>query len=122
MLDLGFPFHPFQGGADAILADGKTVSSEQIQVDYMASLSDEEKAQLFPHGATDGFAIEVWDFVNAIATGRKPEMNGADGLRAKALCESCYESATLGKPVQYADVLEGRISAYQAPIDAYWEL
>ena len=122
MLDLGFPFHPFQGGGTATLADGSEVSSEQIQADYVASLSDEEKAQLLPYGATDGFAIEVWDFVNAIATGRKPEMDGLDGLRAKALCESCYESATLGKPVQYTDVVEGKISAYQAPIDEYWGL
>ncbi len=60
--------------------------------------------------------------MNAIATGRKPEMDGMDGLRVKALCESCYESATLGKPVIYADVLEGKINAYQAPIDGYWEL
>ena len=122
MLDLGFPFHPFQGGGNCVLADGSEVSSEQIQADYLAGLSEEEKAQRLPYGATDGFAIEVWDFVNAIATGRKPEMDGMDGLRAKALCESCYESATLGKPVKYADVLEGRIDAYQAPIDEYWGL
>ena len=122
MLDLGFPFHPFQGGGNCVLADGSEVSREQIQADYMASLSDEEKTRLFPYGATDGFAIEVWDFVNAIASGRRPEMDGLDGLRAKALCESCYESATLGRPVKFVDVLDGRISAYQAPIDEYWGL
>jgi predicted dehydrogenase len=122
MLDLGFPFHPFQGGGNAVLADGSQTSSEQIQADYVASLSDEEKTQVLPYGATDGFAIEVWDFCNAIATGRKPEMDGMDGLRAKALCEACYESSTLGKPVQYADVLAGEIGAYQAPIDEYWGL
>jgi UDP-N-acetyl-2-amino-2-deoxyglucuronate dehydrogenase len=122
MLDLGFPFHPFQGGGNAVLADGSEVSSKEIQADYVASLSDEEKAQILPYGATDGFAVEVWDFCNAIATGRKPEMDGMDGLRAKALCEACYESSTLGKPVQYADVLAGKIGAYQAPIDEYWGL
>jgi predicted dehydrogenase len=122
MQDLGFPFHPFQGGGTCILADGTEVSSEEIQTDYLASLSDDEKARLFPYGATDGFAVEVWDFVNAISTSRRPEMDGYDGLRAKALCESCYESSVLGQPVQYTDVLEGRISTYQAPIDAYWGL
>jgi predicted dehydrogenase len=122
MQDLGFPFHPFQGGGTGLLADGSTVTSEDIQADYVSSLPEVEKAQRLPYGATDGFAIEVWDFVNAIASGRKPEMDGMDGLRAKALCESCYESATVGKPVRYADVLEGRIDAYQAPIDAYWDL
>jgi predicted dehydrogenase len=122
MLDLGFPFHPFQGGGTGLLADGSEVSSEQIQADYMASLSDEERARLFPYGSMDGFAIEVWDFVNAIATGRAPEMDGYDGMRAKALCEACYESATLGRPVQFVDVLEGRIDAYQKPINEFWEL
>jgi predicted dehydrogenase len=120
MYDLGFVFHPFQGGGEALLADGTEVSSEQIQEEYMASLGDEEKARLFPYGSTDGFAVEVWDFINAIATGRRPEMDGHDGLRAKALCEACYESATAGHPVKFADVLEGKISAYQEPIDAFW--
>lgn len=122
MTDLGFPFHPFQGGGEAVLADGTTLSSEQIQLEYLMSLSDQKKAILFPHGATDGFAIEVWDFVNAIATGRKPEMDGADGLRAKTLSEACYESATAGRPVKFVDVLEGSVEAYQASIDAFWNI
>ena len=122
MYDLGFVFHPFQGGGEAILADGTKVSSQEIQDAYVAALGEEEKARLFPYGATDGFAVEVWDFVNAVATGRKPEMDGYDGLRAKALCEACYESATAGKPVKYEDVLAGKIDAYQAPIDAFWQL
>jgi predicted dehydrogenase len=122
MVDLGFPFHPFQGGGNCVLADGTEISSDQIQADYFASLSEADKARLFPYGTQDGFAIEVWDFCDAIAQGRKPEMDGYDGLRAKALCESCYESATLGKPVRFVDVLEGRIDAYQAPINAFWEL
>jgi len=122
MQDLGFPFHPFEGGGQCVLADGTTVSSEQIQSEYTASLTDDQEARLFPYGATDGFAIEVWDFVNAISTGRKPEMDGYDGLRAKTLCECCYESATAGKPVKFVDVLEGRVNAYQKPIDDFWKI
>jgi predicted dehydrogenase len=122
MVDLGFPFHPFQGGGNCVLADGSEITSEQIQADYMASLSEESRAGLFPYGTLDGFAVEVWDFVDAIAKGRKPEMDGYDGLRAKALCEACYESATLSKPVRFVDVLEGRLDAYQRPINDFWEL
>ena len=122
MRDLGYPFHPFQEGGTAVLASGATVSSEQIQMEYLLNLTDEKKARLFPYGSTDGFAIEVWDFVNAVSTGRKPEMDGYDGLRAKALCEACYESATAGKAVRFADVLQGKINAYQKPIDDYWEI
>jgi predicted dehydrogenase len=122
MKDLGFAFHPFQGGADSVLADGTTVNQEQIQAEYLAALTQEQKDRLFPYGSTDGFAIEVWDFCHAIANGLKPEMDGYDGLRAKTLCECCYESATLGKVVKYRDVLEGRIDTYQRPIDEYWKL
>jgi predicted dehydrogenase len=122
MYDLGFVFHPFQGGGEAVLADGTSISKEEIEDAYLASLTQEEKDKLFPYGATDGFAIEVWDFVNAIATGRAPEMDGQDGLLAKTLCETCYESATAEAFVKFADVLEGKIDAYQRPIDAFWEL
>ncbi len=122
LYDLGFPFHPFQGGGRAVLADGTEVSSEEIQDAYLNDLSDLEKATLFPYGVTDGFAIEVWDFIDAIVNGRDPEMNGVDGLRAKALCEACYESATLGHAVTYDEVLEGRVNAYQQPIDEFWNL
>ncbi len=120
--DLGFPFHPFQGGGNAVLSNGLTISSEQIQADYMENLTAAEKDILFPYGSTDGFAIEVWDFVNAIATGRPPEMDGAAGLRAKALCECCYESATAGKPIKFDAVLAGDVNAYQKPIDEFWKL
>ncbi len=122
LYDLGFPFHPFQGGGRAVLADGSEISNDEIQETYLATLTEAARARFFPYGATDGFAIEVWDFINAIAEGRKPEMEGADGLQAKALCESCYESAVLGRPVKFDAVLAGDINAYQAPIDAYWEI
>jgi predicted dehydrogenase len=122
LYDLGFPFHPFQGGGRAVLADGTEVASEEIQEAYLTGLSDADKAVLFPYGVTDGFAIEVWDFVDAIANERKPEMDGVDGLRAKALCEACYESATLGRAVRYDEVLGGQVNAYQGPIDAFWDL
>jgi UDP-N-acetyl-2-amino-2-deoxyglucuronate dehydrogenase len=120
MQDLGFVFHPFQGGGVATLADGTAVSSDQILAEYTATLSDKESARLFPYGSADGFAIEVWDFVNAIATGRRPEMDGYDGLLAKTLCECCYESTTAGQPVKFADVLDGKVNAYQKPIDDFW--
>jgi UDP-N-acetyl-2-amino-2-deoxyglucuronate dehydrogenase len=120
--DLGFPLHPFQGGATAFLSDGSTVSGEEIQAQYLASLPQKERDRLFPYGVTDGFAVEIWDFVDAIRAGRRPEMDGSDGLRAKALCECCYESATLGRPVKFDDVLSGRVCAYQKPIDAFWDI
>jgi UDP-N-acetyl-2-amino-2-deoxyglucuronate dehydrogenase len=120
LYDQGFVFHCFQGGGQAVLADGTQVTSQQIEQAYLDSLDVPERERLFPYGSADGFAIEVWDFAHAIRTGEKPEMDGEAGLRAKALCEACYESATAGRPVKYADVLQGTVDAYQEPIDAFW--
>jgi predicted dehydrogenase len=122
LVDKGFPFHPFQGGGEAILKDGTRLANEDVVAMYMDSLSEERKAALFPYGTSNDFGIEVWDFVNAVATGRHPEMGGMEGLRAKTLCEALYESATLGAPVKYDDVLTGKLCGYQAPIDAFWKL
>jgi len=114
--------HPFQHGGTITLADGRTLSSEKIQADYLTTLSAEERDRLFPYGATNGFSCEIHDFIRAVRTGANLEMDGEAGLRAKTLCECCYESATAGRPVKYADVLAGRVDAYQRPIDEYWKL
>ena len=98
------------------------VASEEIQTRYRGSLSEDEQARLFPYGCTNGFAVEVGDFVSAILNSRKPDLDGTGGLRAKALCEACYESATCGAPVKFDDVLSGKVCAYQAPIDEFWGL
>ena len=115
---------PADFGAKGALQDTSITLEEAlvyaIQDEYLAALSEADKERLFPYGTTDGFAVEVWNFCHSIANGRRPEMDGHDGLRAKALCEACYESATAGRPVKYADVLEGRIDAYQQPIDSFW--
>ena len=122
MRDLGFPFHCFQSGGEATLADGTVVSSDEIQERYRSTLTDEEQARLFPYGCTNGFAVEVGDFIAAIVENRGPDLDGTGGLRAKALCEACYESATLGAPVRFDDVLSGEVCAYQDPIDEFWGL
>lgn len=120
--DPGFPFHCFQGGGNVVLANGQSMSKEQMQIEYLMELPEKDKQRLFPYGCSNGFGIEMWDFVDAIQTGRKPEIDGQAGLRAKALCEACYESAACGKPVKYDDVLNGKIAAYQNPINDYWNL
>ncbi len=120
--DRSFVFHCFQAGGDIYLSDGKKISAEQLQINYLLALKEEEKNLLFPYGCTDGFGVEVWDFVDAIRNNRQPEIDGELGLQAMALCESCFESATLGQPVKYQDVLCGKIDSYQAPINAFWKL
>ena len=78
---------------------------------------------LFPKGCTDGFALEIRDFAETVRGRRaKPEVDGWDGLKSMAICHAVYESALAGSPVLLSDVIEGKVRAYQAPIDEHWGL
>ena len=114
--------HPFQFGADLQLVDGTEVSYEEIERRYLEHLGQDGQERLFPYGLDDGISNECWDFVEAVAEGRPPEIDAAAALKAKSVCFALYESATLGRPVKLADVESGAVNAYQAPIDAHWEI
>lgn len=114
--------HAFQFGADLKLDDGTEVPYEEIERQYLAQLSPAEKAHLFPYDLSDGISNECWDFVEAIAEGRPPEIDAAAALKAKSLCFALYESATLGAPIKVADVEDGTVDVYQQPINEYWDI
>ena len=114
--------HPFQNGADLMLKDGTEISYEDLEKDYLDSLSQQQQEQLFPYGIQDGMTLECWDFIEAVATGRPPEIDGYAALRTKALCFAFYESALAGEPVCPADVESGKVCDYQKPIDAHWSI
>jgi predicted dehydrogenase len=113
-------FHGPWGDAEVKFKDGTTRSLSELQEEFMATLSEEEKNRLFPHGFTNGVTIECYDFLDAIQNDREPEVTGEVGMKAKAICESIYESATCGKAVKYDDVLDGKIEEYQRPINERW--
>ncbi len=73
-----------------------------------------------PFGAIDHklIAYEIWDFADAVATGRPPEVDGQEGLEAFALIQACCEAGLLRQPVRVADVRDGRIAADQADLNA----
>jgi predicted dehydrogenase len=119
---LGNKFHAFQDGGQITLRGGAVRSKEWIEAEYQKSLSAEDRQRLFPWGATDGMSVEVGEFVRAVGEGGPVELDGLAGLRAKALSMACYESNALGRAVKFADVLAGRLNAYQRPIDEYWKL
>ena len=84
--------------------------------------SDEVRKRFFPLGLTDSFALGYLDWFTAIRAGSQPEMSGMEGLRDLATAFSIMESATDGGPVKVADVLAGRVDAYQREIDAHYGL
>jgi predicted dehydrogenase len=89
---------------------------------FAANGSAEERQRFFPHGLTDTFALGYLDWLTAIRAGAQPEMSGMEGLRDLATAFSIMESATAHGPVKVADVLEGRVDAYQREIDEYHKL
>ncbi|MCM8809301.1 MAG: Gfo/Idh/MocA family oxidoreductase [Candidatus Omnitrophica bacterium] len=119
--DKGFVFHPFQNGGDIILKDGKIIKSEEIEKEFLNSLSKEEKEKLFPYNCYDGFGLEWIEFARCIKNGLKPEIDGEGGLKIMALCESCYESDCIKLPVKFKDVYSGKIENYQKEINNFWK-
>lgn len=88
--------------------------------EYMKSLSAEDRGRLFPHGFEDSITLEIYDFLRALATDSRPEIDGQLGLRTKAICEAIYESAYCNEAVPYDEVVNGFIEGYQREINDYW--
>jgi predicted dehydrogenase len=63
-------------------------------------------------------AIELDDFIRAVAEGRSPEVDGVGGLDAVAAVWAVAESTQLGGPVRLAEVIDGTVHAAQDPVDA----
>ncbi len=76
----------------------------------------------FPGGVTDGFALELRDFLDAVAQRRQPENDGEQGLRNMAVAYAALEASLLGRAVTLEEVLQGQVSGYQDPVDQHWGL
>lgn len=90
--------------------------------ELFAREAGDARERYFPFGLTDPFALGYLDWLRAIRAGGQPETSGADALRDLATAYAIMESATARAPVAVADVLAGRIDAYQQPIDAFYGL
>lgn len=126
--DRGSVFHPFVGDdGDVEKLDGTKYTIGELREMYLETLGDKEKEKLFPFGfgsvhRQDGFALEIYDFINAIKDRRPPEVDGWTGLKAKAIAIAIYESAWLGEAVSITDVIDGKVNGYQKEIDERWGL
>ncbi len=125
ILDHGDAFHGPFSSAEIVVQEGPkkiTTPMVELQKQYLTQLGEAKKNALFPHGFMDGFVIECYDYLDAIEKGKKPEVDGEAGLRAKAICEAIFESACVGQAVKYDDVLSGKTEEYQKPINEHWGL
>ncbi len=117
-------FHPsaFRPNGEAQLLDGTTYSMAKLQDMYLDTLSQKQKDRLFPYGLTDGMALELWDFIDALSIGRDVEIDAVEGLNSKAVSEAIYESGKSGQVVKISDVISGKVNAYQRDVDRMWKL
>lgn len=86
---------------------------EELEREYLDSLSSEEKERLFPHGIMDTIALELKEFFDAILGKGEIETTGEVGLKDEAISMAVYESGWLNIPVKIRDVEECRIENYQ---------
>ncbi len=89
---------------------------------FEAALTDTERDQYFPLGLTDGFAIQGWDFLQAIREGRQVETSGREGLHDLACAFAMIESSHARRHVTLAGMLDHREDAYQREIDEHYGL
>jgi len=125
ILDHGDVFHGPFGNAEVVIQDGAKriiTPMTEMQKQFLDQLGEERRNAMFPHGFTEGVVIECYDFLDAVQKGRKPEVDGETGMKAKAICEAMYESAYIGQAVRYEDVLSGKVEEYQKPINEHYGL
>jgi predicted dehydrogenase len=116
----GDVFHGLRTEGELTLQDGKKRNFKDIEIEFLMGLSPEQKGKLFPLGLTDGVQLECCDFIDAVANRRRPDVDGWDGFKAKAIAETIYESAWTGKSVLVDDVISGKVEDYQKDINAKW--
>ena len=111
------------------LWDGTTKNTQELISDFLSAV-DQEKIQKYfppelypdPSNLTGdyGVILEVYDFINAIREGRRPELDGQDGRIAQAIPVAFFESSECGQAVKMDDILSEKVSAYQQEINDKW--
>ncbi|MCB0070660.1 MAG: Gfo/Idh/MocA family oxidoreductase [Caldilineaceae bacterium] len=122
-------FHLFERRPDQVeagqlvRADGTSYTLAEVEQMHLDALTETEREALFPGGTSDGFAIEIWDFLEVLRGNRaRPEVDGWEGLRSLAIGDAIYESAFSGNIIHVDDVLSGKVNTFQQPIDEHWGL
>jgi predicted dehydrogenase len=101
---------------EGLYIEDENIPMEQLEKEFMASLSDQEKEKLFPNGITDTIAIELKEFFDTILGLGDIETTGIVGLKDEAISMAVYESNFLNMPVKVKDIEECKIENYQTSL------
>ncbi len=93
--------------------EGSWVADQSTQEVPTLSERGEKRGTLDPAGSHvsqygDAHLTQYVDIIEAIREGREPWVSLADGLMALTTARALYLSATLGQPIQIADVRSGK--------------
>jgi predicted dehydrogenase len=110
----------YHGSAGRVTGDELTLDAapaSDLAAKFQAEAPADLQQRLFPYGLDDSFALAQLDWLQAVQSGRDPETSGREGLRDLATAFALLESDHAGQAVRVADVLEGRVHAFQDPLD-----
>jgi len=105
-------------GNNLILDNGTTTPIKDVFEEKAKS----EKEKFFPLKMTEPFALETFDFLNAIWEDREMETNGGEGLRDLAASYAVIESSLRGRTVKVEDVESGEIAGYENEINTHYRI
>ncbi len=97
-------------GDELTLDDGTQLS---LCREFENGCAAQDRENFFPVGLTDPFALNQFDWLEAIRRRREPETSGREGLRDLAVALAILESNTAGRRVEVNEVLDGELREYQ---------
>ena len=106
-------------GNTIIFDDGRRQSAIEL---FEREADTAVKELFFPLGFTDPFAIQQYDWLQAIKQGGQPETDGDEGMRDLAAAFAIIESCKLRRAVTLDEVLTGAVDGYQAEINEHYGL
>jgi hypothetical protein len=113
-------------GSEGCIKGGQLITTKGTRTPLVAhfeqNLSAAEREQFFPAGVTDTFALQQWDWLQAVEAGTESETSGTEGLHDLACAFGMLESAALRRQVTLEEMLSGATDAYQAEINAHYGL
>jgi len=106
-------------GADLLLDDGTNTTITTL---FNSQADAKTKAAFYPRGFTDPYAIQQYDWLEAIEQGGQPETDGTVGLEDLAAAFAIIESSHLGRAVTLDELINGEVAQYQQEINEHYRL
>jgi UDP-N-acetyl-2-amino-2-deoxyglucuronate dehydrogenase len=122
--DSNYPTSPQLTLWDKTIKTTEELTSDFLSATDQATINRYFPPELYPEPAKltgdYGVILEVYDFINAIREGRRPDLDGQDGRIAQAIPMAFFESSHCGQAVKMDDILSERVDAYQQEINDKW--